>query len=30
MVERIPFPENAAGDFYVEDGCCLSCWMPTT
>ena len=30
MAERIPFPENAPGDFYVEDGCCLSCSMPTT
>ena len=30
MYERIPFPENVPGDFYVEDGCCLSCNMPTT
>ena len=30
MYERIPFPENVPGDFYVEDGCCMSCWMPTT
>lgn len=26
---RIPFPENAPGDFYVEDGCCTSCRMPS-
>jgi hypothetical protein len=30
MIQRVPFPENAPGDFYVEDGCCLSCGMPTT
>ena len=30
MPERIPFPENVPGDFYVENGCCLSCGMPTT
>jgi len=28
--ERIPFPENVPGDFYVEDGCCTSCGMPTS
>lgn len=27
---KIPFPENAFGDFYVEDGCCTSCGMPST
>jgi hypothetical protein len=27
---RTPFAENAPGDFYVEDGCCTSCGMPTT
>lgn len=27
---KIPFPENAPGDFYVEDGCCTSCGMPST
>lgn len=27
---RIPFPENVPGDFYVEDGCCISCNMPFT
>jgi hypothetical protein len=26
---RIPFPENVAGDFYVEAGCCTSCGMPS-
>ena len=30
MTSRTPFPENVPGDFYVEDGCCLSCGMPTT
>ena len=30
MSERSAFPENVPGDFYVEDGCCLSCGMPTT
>jgi len=28
MRERIPHPENAPGDFYVENGCCLTCEMP--
>ncbi len=28
--ERMPFPKNVPGDFYVEDGCCTSCGMPTT
>lgn len=27
---RIPFTENVSGDFYVEDGCCTSCGMPST
>jgi ferredoxin len=27
---RIPFPENSPGAFYVEDGCCTSCGMPST
>lgn len=30
MNTRIPFPENVPGAFYVEDGCCTSCGMPTT
>jgi ferredoxin len=30
MPPKIPFPENVPGDFYVEDGCCTSCGMPTT
>ena len=30
MSERVPFPENVPGDFYVEDGCCTACGMPTT
>ena len=30
MSSKIPFPENVQGDFYVEDGCCTSCGMPTT
>lgn len=24
----LPHPRNAPGDFYVEDGCCISCGMP--
>ena len=28
MVERIPHKLNVQGDFYVEDGCCLSCGIP--
>lgn len=27
---RVPFAENVLGDFYVEDGCCTSCGMPST
>jgi hypothetical protein len=27
---RKPHPKNTSGDFYVEDGCCLSCNMPFT
>lgn len=23
-----PYPKNAAGDFYVEDGCCVTCGAP--
>lgn len=30
MSERIPFPLNVPGDFYVEDGCCTSCGMPAS
>jgi len=29
MTSCKPHPNNAPGDFYVEDGCCLSCGMPT-
>jgi hypothetical protein len=25
---RIPSKNNVAGDFYVEEGCCLTCSMP--
>jgi ferredoxin len=25
---RVAHPENAAGPFYVENGCCMSCGMP--
>jgi hypothetical protein len=25
---KIPHENNVPGDFYVEDGCCLSCSMP--
>ena len=28
MSSRIPHPANVAGDFYVEDGCCISCMIP--
>lgn len=28
MPSRIPVPENVPGDFYVEEGCCLSCQVP--
>ncbi|MES3020608.1 MAG: hypothetical protein V4857_03380 [Pseudomonadota bacterium] len=28
--KRIPFSENSQGDYYVEDGCCTSCGIPTT
>lgn len=24
----IPYPRNAPGDFYVEDGCCIDCGVP--
>lgn len=27
---RVAFAENVVGDFYVEDGCCTSCGMPST
>jgi ferredoxin len=30
MTKRIAHTANVPGDFYVEDGCCLSCGMPTT
>ncbi len=30
MPERIPFPDNVPGDFYVEDGCCTACGLPMT
>ena len=23
-----PYPKNVAGDFYVEDGCCITCMVP--
>lgn len=28
MTERIAHPDNAPGDFYVENGCCMTCEMP--
>ncbi len=28
MTERKPYHLNVAGDFYVEDGCCLTCGIP--
>jgi hypothetical protein len=28
MSEPHPHPANVAGDFYVEDGCCISCMVP--
>jgi hypothetical protein len=28
--KKIPYPKNAPGDFYVEDGCCISCNIPFT
>ena len=28
MSEHIPHPANVAGDFYVEDGCCITCMVP--
>ncbi|HEX7027058.1 MAG TPA: hypothetical protein VF268_07435 [Gammaproteobacteria bacterium] len=28
MTKRIPHKLNAPGDFYVEDGCCVSCGIP--
>jgi hypothetical protein len=27
---RRPHPANAAGDWYVEDGCCTACAVPIT
>ena len=27
-MEHKPHPANAAGDFYVEDGCCTMCLVP--
>ena len=30
MTTRNAHAANVPGDFYVEDGCCLSCGMPTT
>jgi len=29
-VVRVAFSHNVHGDFYVEDGCCTSCGMPST
>lgn len=28
-IVRIPFSENVPGTFYVEEGCCTSCGMPS-
>jgi len=28
MKQHTPYPKNAAGDFYVEDGCCTLCSVP--
>lgn len=28
MPERTPFPQNVPGDWYVEDGCCITCAVP--
>jgi len=28
MPRIVPHPSNARGDFYVEDGCCLTCAVP--
>jgi hypothetical protein len=28
MTDKIPHPKNVPGDFYVEDGCCMSCTLP--
>lgn len=28
MSKPVAHPANVAGDFYVEDGCCLSCMIP--
>src|SRR5690242_2490735 len=28
MEEPRPHPENAPGDYFVEDGCCLTCEVP--
>ena len=30
MQPVVPHPENVPGDFFVEDGCCLSCGVPTS
>jgi hypothetical protein len=30
MLNLIPHPSNVPGDFYVENGCCISCNMPFT
>ncbi len=30
MSEHVPHPANVPGDFYVEDGCCISCMVPHT
>ena len=30
MTTFIAHSENAPGDFYVEDGCCLTCAVPFT
>ena len=25
----VSYTKNVAGDFYVEDGCCITCGVPT-
>lgn len=30
MATHTPHPLNSPGDFYVQDGCCMSCNMPFT
>ena len=30
MESRTAYPKNVPGDFYVEDGCCISCNIPFT